>query len=274
MADATAKLKVRDRDGRPVAFVLTSSELDPSQVESNVLRARRARAALGAELRQPILEPWHVGWAFGKSYAVWPYRRPLARGRVMGRAERIMIRPYLLGWLRATTRATWFRPAGSTGQKLRAGLLGLERLTLVSDQLRKVAGKSLERLDAGAWHPCRVLTHGDFWLGNVLEGRHGLTEPGYQPWDRFSIIDWAGSRTDGLPIYDLIRLTMSVRLSPRAFRTEVEAHCRALECPVSDAPLYLAASLGEIGQNLNHFPVQNFARMADSCLRELARIGL
>jgi aminoglycoside phosphotransferase (APT) family kinase protein len=172
------------------------------------------------------------------------------------------------------TRVTWFQPAGSTGQELRAGLLGLERLSLVSDPLRKLAERAVERLDAGAWHPRRVLTHGDFWLGNVLEGRHALTEPGHQPWERFSVIDWAGSRTDGLPIYDLIRLSMSVRLSPRALRSEVESHCRALACPVSDAPFYLAASLGEIGQNLNHFPVQNYVRMADSCLRELERIGL
>lgn len=78
--------------------------------------------------------------------------------------------------------------------------------------------------------------------------------------------------TDGLPIFDLLRFGRSARVSDAALRTEVEAHCRMLECSPQDATSYLLAALGVIGGNLEHFPHHAYVRMSEIAFGLLSRV--
>lgn len=87
--------------------------------------------------------------------------------------------------------------------------------------------------------------------------------------DRFVIIDWAGSEIYGYAMYDLVGLAQSMRLNARNLRREVVRHCRLLRCEPADATSYLVAALGHIAMNLERFPIDRYAHMAESCFATL-----
>ena len=91
-----------------------------------------------------------------------------------------------------------------------------------------------------------------------------------QQWrDRFVVIDWPGSELRGYAIFDLIRMSQSMRLNTRSLRREIASHCQLLNCGMADSLSYLLAALGHIAMNLEHFPVDAYARMADACFATL-----
>jgi hypothetical protein len=83
------------------------------------------------------------------------------------------------------------------------------------------------------------------------------------------IIDWGGSSVDGLGIFDLVKFAESARLSPRALNAELTAHAERLGCSLPQTRIYLVAALGYIWHNLNQFPAEKFAMMAESNLGTL-----
>ena len=64
-------------------------------------------------------------------------------------------------------------------------------------------------------------------------------------------------------MYDLVRLSESFGLNPPSLSREVLAHCEILSCQQVDATSYLLAALGNIGLNLEHFPVERYLAMCE-----------
>lgn len=280
VADDPMKLLVRDRSGQPAGVLLCAAPVAPELVAGNMQRARRAKQALGADLGRAILDPLLEGWAFGLSYALLPYCRPLSDARLLRRVQRLALGPALFGWLRRATQST-VTDGATTGPDPEI-ITALERLAAIpelTDRARSAAGHALDRLDRGAWRPRRVLMHGDFYLGNVLIDpgtRAGAPRRSWPwPWSaRFVIIDWPGSRTDGFAFFDLVRMAQSTRPPRGRLRAEVAAHCRLLGCEPADARSYLAAALGDLGGDLEYFPIERYAEIADSSLKVLEDLGV
>jgi hypothetical protein len=59
------------------------------------------------------------------------------------------------------------------------------------------------------------------------------------------------------------------RLNVRNLSREVNRHCHLLGCERVDATSYLIAALGHIAMNLEHFPMENYTNMAESCYATL-----
>jgi hypothetical protein len=275
VADDSVKLLVSDPRGRSRGVVLCSTLIDPEMVARSVQHARSARCALGEALKGSILEPLLEGRHRGLSYAVLPYCDSLGTSRVANKIQRLAIAPALFRWLRRSAEATMSAPAAEgVDREIAAALESLEGTQALPPRVRSAAETALERLNSGVWVPRRVLMHGDFWLGNVLfhskRSREGRGKPW---WDRFVVIDWGGSRLDGFPFWDLFRIAQSVGASDRRLAAEAAAQAGLLGCEPRDARSYLAAALGDLGLHLNHFPFENYARLADGVIGDADRVS-
>jgi hypothetical protein len=113
--------------------------------------------------------------------------------------------------------------------------------------------------------------HNDLWKGNILlPSCDDVLDNHPFP---FFVIDWRGSRIDGFPLFDLVRLAMSLKFSARELRRELMHCCESLGCEFSDAPYFVATALGEISSRRDQFPVQAFLGMAEHCFAQLRNAG-
>jgi aminoglycoside phosphotransferase (APT) family kinase protein len=116
----------------------------------------------------------------------------------------------------------------------------------------------------------QVAMHGDLHAGNLLIDQRDATGRGAQPWaERFVAIDFCGARASGLPLFDLIRIAESLRTPHALLAQELAAHCALLGGTLDDAPLHAAASLADLGVNLECFPVERYRELADRVLGRL-----
>jgi hypothetical protein len=272
VTDGTTVLMVRDAAGEPRAVVLCAAPASPDLMRRAMERARQAKSILDPSTGAHILDPLAEGKVGELSYAVLPYCKQLSNAKPIWWLQRALLRRAVLDWLYCLTERTVRKvDREDVDRRFGAPLRHVASHTALSSAVRQVAERAAERVHTGAWSPRHVLMHGDLWKGNILMqpagGPHEI--PGWR--NRFVVIDWPGSETAGYAMFDLVRLSASMGLGPLALRQEMERHCRLLECSLADAPAHLAAALGHIGMNLEHFPVHRYARMADSCLAYLAR---
>ena len=266
LVDAPTKIVVRGTAGAAVAFILCSNPAAPDMVERAMARAREAKACMGAGLGLRVVEPIAEGRLEGLSYAVLPYCHRLSRSRVLWPLQRAFVAPVLLAWLHALTLKT-ATPAGDeeTEQRFVSPLEQFASLPTTGSPIRKAIAIAIGRLRSGAWRPCQVVMHGDLWKDNVLVRRSSGSDA--RSWkERLVITDWAGSTTRGYGVYDLVRLGHSLRLPRSRFRHELARHCEALGCQAADAMGYLLAALGHIALNLEHFPMDQFMKLANACV--------
>ena len=258
--DQTYKYRVRSSEGELLAVVLCSPVVSPDLIARGTRCAAEAKRVLGPELGEVVLDPLAEGELMGLSYAVLPYREPLSEKRLVGWLQRRRVRPMVFNWLLGLTRQT-MRDVSDADRHARfiRPLGQLVEAVGASDVVRRAAERGLNRLEQGRWTPRYVLMHNDLWKGNIL-----LTDSG-----GIVVIDWPGSAVDGYAVYDLARLAESFGLGNGALGEQVRAHCRVLGCEPKDAVSHLAAGLGYLLQNLDHFPIHLFMPLAGKCVRRI-----
>lgn len=257
-------------DKKPVAILAISPKKFPDLVSVEQEKASRMKRFLGPELGSPIVVPLAQGaLGNGRSYALLPRKTPLSDSRIVWPFQRWSLKVHLSRWLQAinvttTTQETSFDLYRKSLEHLR-GMAGL------SDSIKSVSQKALCRLNSGDFVPRATPMHNDLWKGNVLlpsseDNQDKLSFP-------FFVIDWRGSRIDGFPFFDLVRLSMSLKFTASELRQELMHSRQSLGCEFSDAPYYVTAALGEIASRNDQFPVQAFLGMAEHCFTELRRAG-
>lgn len=270
LADETLKFLIGISGEAEKAFVLCSSPNSPDMVGRSTRAARDATNILGSDLGRHVIEPLSEGSVGELSFAVYPWLNSLSQRGLRGRLQRLIVRTPVLDWLQRVTEVT--RCAAITNTALTSFTDSLQYIfeeTELPDSMRATAENACNELKSQEWAPMHTLMHGDLWSGNILVDPNS----GARRWrDKFMIIDWAGSVVQGFPIYDLVRLAISFRLSKTALRKELSAHCDFLDCQVSQAPYYLLCALGCIGSNLEHFPKRRYLRMAQSCFSTVSGI--
>jgi hypothetical protein len=264
--DHCDKFVALDGDGRPSAFVVVSPASHPHAVSDAAERALLMQGALGPALGDSVLLPWLVGKPDGISYSITPYCRPMSAHRLMGRWERWRLAPRALAWLERVVRDT-VRPvaAHDLASRVAGPLHALMRETQLEPALRAAAQFALDELANGAWRPATVVAHNDFWWANFVH-RDASAAPSFP----YFVIDWGGGVVAGAPIYDLMRLSMSLNVSPSALRRHVAAHAALLGCRPRDAMGYLLVALGTLSLDRGEWPLDQFLQTARTCFLYLA----
>jgi hypothetical protein len=272
VADGTTVFLLRNLSGRPLAVVLCSPAVSPEMVKRSMDRAQQAKSTLGkSDAGTHILDPLAQGWVNGLSCAVLPYCLGLSDTRFWW-IQRALLRQSVFDWLRQLTECTVCEAnSASIEQKFIAPLKHMVWLTPIRGPLRAAASRAIERINNGEWTPKLVLMHGDLWKGNILIRTQENILQRLDISNRFVITDWAGSEISGYAIYDLVRLADSMRLSAHNLHQEVDRYCHLLGCEQGDITSYLMAALGHIAMNLEHFPMENYTHMAESCYATLDR---
>lgn len=262
--DAPSRSTIANARGRPVAVMFLSSPVSPGLIGRNLANARAAGAMLGEDLGSVILEPWTEGRFEGRTYAVWPWYRPLSDYKPWAHCQKLMLRAPVLAWLRDATLQTNKRVApADLDVKYREPLAYVEKGPF-SHEMRESAGKALARLNSGAWMPRSVLEHGDWWLGNVL-----LPRRRHRHRRGFFLIDWGGARLAGYPFLDLLRYARSASLDRRRLRREVALHCEAIRTTREDAVGCFLAGIGFSAMNLEHGSMERFLIVAEANFESL-----
>lgn len=272
VADGTTVLLLRNSVDKSLAVVMCSPPVSPYMVKRAMDREHQAKLSLGKSTGSTILDPLAQGSVQGLSYAVLPYCHSLSESRSVWWIQRALLRPSIFDWLRRATQCTLrdVEP-DAIERSFAAPLKYMESLKPVNEHLRQAASVAIGRLKDRAWVPKHVLMHGDLWKGNILIRPEDKILRWLNISDRFVITDWAGSEILGYAIYDLIRLAESMHLNITKLRQEVDQHCRLLECEPVDAKSHLLTALGHIAMNLEHFPIDRYAHLADSCYATLER---
>lgn len=270
--DSTTKGVFRDRRGRPAAVVICSRPVAPDLVARGVRNSEQIRTMLGRQLGSVILKPLMTGCVEGLSYAILPWRRPLASSRSGWLMQRLRLRPQVLRWLhRAVGRAREVHAAGGTPADFATPLRHLRTLSFLDRDVQEAADVALGRLESGAWRPVHTFDHNDMGRGNFLiAGADERAAGGYG----FVLIDWVGATPRGFGLYDLLRFAHSFRLGPKRLARELLRPCGAMECDPVDLRGQLLACLGRLHMHLEYFPESNYLRVFGDCWRTLSTVAV
>ena len=265
VSDIPERAIIRDAKGTPYGMLFLSVAVSPDLMGRGVRNAQTVRELLGPGTGQVILEPMAAGDFEGLSYVLWPWVRPVSSSRYVAYVQRKFLRPSVLAWLRAVTEQTKHTdtPTGTARANYEQALTNLIAIPELPAEMTDDAKRGLESLHTGKWQPYHVLEHNDFWFGNImLPAARGAGLGKKHP---FYVIDWAGARTSGYPIFDLIRLARTTKLSGAPLSREIQHHCEILECTTSEVSHYLLAALGYLETTLEHFPRERYVNTARAC---------
>lgn len=264
---------VLDDRGRRCAVLMVSNSAFPDAVLSQLSNSQRMWGAMGAELGKPILRPRAHGFEEGRSFAIWPLRRPPSRNRLLLALEKRLVAGPVLSWLKGVAVKTRIElPRSQIEQKYQAPLLGLVRGEDLDPAVRQLARKALAALEAGQWTPQGVLSHNDLWIGNVLfDGGplRTLVSP-----SRFTVIDWGGGYRHGYPTYDSFYFGRSIGLNPWLLRRALVSYCSRLAMPLDHVAYYVCAAAGVQGTKRDCFPRQRFVELCGGTAQSLRQLGL
>ncbi len=228
-----------------------------------------ATRLVDAKRSRRILTPTALGQVAGRSYAIYPWCRPI-EGLALRVGRRTWLRGILLPWLAGVTELT----VRSVDQEEEQShfLDPLAHMAASSDlsaSLRNQAARTRARLESREFTPKHVLSHGDLWLGNVMLARLGTLH--WAP----VVIDWGGSSRNGYPIFDLLRLGGDFRLGTTRLRGELIRHSRSLGSRrVEVVRDHTTAALAGLYRNLGEFEVHRYVDMAEHCYRQLDECGV
>jgi hypothetical protein len=276
IADATIKVLFKNLQNKPVAVGLCSSVKEPTMVQRNIERARLAQEALGEELGHIVINPLATGDIEGISYGIFPYCQPLSNSKLRWQIQKLQILPVIFQILSDLNKIT-VREVTPTEieTSFAKSLQYLVDSSVIPEPLPQLSKNALDQLSSGIWHPHYVLMHNDLWKGNILlrqsSDQNNLVNQTID--SKIVIIDWAGSLVKGYPIYDMIRLAQSLKLSDRQLLNNLKKHSQILNCQLEQSLFYLLTALGYLGINREEFPLERYIKLSVDCLKTWQRIN-
>ena len=263
--DTTTVVLVRGAKGRPQAVINCSRSSSPDLIMRGVEAAKSISKMIGEQLGTAIIRPISQGYIAGRSYVMLPWYREIPKRKPHKLWYRMSLRRPILNWLSQATASTAATHKHSAESALAFDnmLQHLIQQNFVDSDKRNAIKKSLKRLENGKWQPRHTFDHNDLWLGNImLSSQTRNDEKNHYP---FVLIDWAGANHCGYGIYDLIRLSRGLRLSPKSLRKQLVAHSLALKCELKDTKGHLLSAFGRLHQHLEYFPEDRFVDTFQAC---------
>jgi hypothetical protein len=283
VADGTLAFYIDGTSQKDDCVLIVSAAEFPDSVDESASAARRAHALLRDGREQIVCVPVLADRWEGRSFALYSRLEGFSRNRYVRLAQKRRVARAILKWLNgvlADTAVDW----GETADVEQRFLTPLENLVRDDDippKLRALARMSLCAVQEGRVRTMTCLQHGDFWSGNVMFKRSAVA--GLAPFlQRFQVIDWGSSRTDGYPGIDLVRFLLPTFGSGLHASRFIEHYCRGAGLTATDLSVSCLTSLGRLSAELNEFPKPGFIAMMEGvgnlldrsgALEELRRLG-
>jgi hypothetical protein len=260
VSDAVASYSFLDADGVPIGVAQVSDASAPTMVSRGMNSAVAARQILGAELRDSVIEPLCGGEIDGRTYVIWPWRRPMELRGWAWRMSRSNIRRSIRNWLRQIVRiAAAGGRSDEVGERYGEILNTVTKSDVFSLGQQHVAEIAIRRLHSGRWQPQSIMDHNDLWRGNVhwnVDARGRTCGE-----STIVIIDWYGANMNGFGFYDLVRWAASVGMSSRALSNELQIHAEILGLERRDVGAHLLATLGRLAVHREQFPLEALRKL-------------
>ncbi|MDG1142473.1 MAG: hypothetical protein P8N24_04525, partial [Hellea sp.] len=264
IADATTKALIYNKNNEKVAFLLCGYSKYGDISRRNLMNNEEFKANLNGKSGGVLLEPILCGEAKGLEYSVWPYCNQLGEGLgyIKQKVQLVQIKPLVLKWLRDMNRESLvLADQGEIEDNFIFPLQQLLERRNISLNVKEEISWHIGCLENNRWKPYFALAHNDFWKGNVLINKNNI-DNGYEG---LTIIDWAGGNYRGFSVYDLVRISMSLRVSSFVFNRELSAYCEIFSCDRRTLMGYLLASLAHLSNNLGEFPEERFIKLFHEC---------
>ena len=268
VADNPEKFWVAGKNDFSGGVLFVSNEVNPNMIARAVERAEEARTGLSVKGGSVILIPVCSGVVNGRSYAFWPRERVLSTNRLKRYIQRRVLTPDVIDWtLRLAEDTSTLLESESCEEFVVSPLKAMANDERFGGVIAEDCERALERLHSGVWAPMTVLAHNDLWMDNVLLRSRPV--PASSESYPFVIIDWAGSKSDGYPFYDLTRFMISAGIGTRATKQYIQMYSQILKCDPVDGLGYILASLGDLGHHLEQFPEERYVVLVMQCHRYL-----
>jgi hypothetical protein len=248
----------------PFAYAAISSGAAIDLVERNGHLVQQAKEFLSNESAKHCLSPLCMEKHETGFLAIYTYCQTLSNQRLLWPIQRFRLRKPVLQWLFEITKE-------SKKRGKRASEHAEHSLNFISSQkelpakMREEAEDAIASIKANTWQPNTVLMHGDIWKENILLHPKTNELPGQN--QRFTVIDWGGSTSQGFSIYDLIRFALSFKLSNRKLGAELTRYKDCLSCTYKELSYTLLCALGYLGINREDFPLDRWRGTAIDCFK-------
>lgn len=262
VADATNTYYIDGLTRSDDCVLLVSPPDFPDIVGASAKAALAARALLDGDLGTRVCAPILVDHWQGQSFAIYPRLHAFSQNRMLLHGQKRRAAAAILRWLSDVIEATAVEQTLAAEIEARF-VRPLQQLIHDNDipaAVRASARLSLAAVEAGRVRTFTCLQHGDFWFGNIMFDRSSV--PGIAPFvQRFKVIDWGSSRTDGYPGIDLVRFLLSA-FGPGAHSVHcLERQCNSARSSLADMAVACLCALGRLGIELDEFPKRNFVGM-------------
>lgn len=274
VSDATLAFLIDSSAGAKDVALLVSNPHFPKTVGEDTTKAALIRSSLDENARNHVATPIYQGEFKGQSFAAFERYSPASSRRVVRYLQKRAVVPEIVSWSISVAKQTQNRNLEQFDERFVAPLEWLANDEASTSKTRHNALKSLEYISSSQQD--RVWTsaeHGDFWLGNILfDGSKSTRILGVSK--AFKIIDWRGSKLDGYPCADVLRLLKSTfKPGSGTARNLFERYQADLGISDSEATIYTLLSLAELGRNLDQFPRANFNALCDETIQFLEAMG-
>ena len=264
ITNRTTKIIIYNKNNEKVAFLLCGYSKFGDICSRNLKKNDEFRINLGEALGAALLTPIDSGVIEGIEYSVWPYCNPLGSGLglIRRKIQLFQYRALVLKWLRNANE--YSITSVNEQETLDDFIHPLQRLMgniNISTRIRDEINWQISCLVDCSWTPYFVLAHNDLWKGNLLINKNNIENA----FHGLTIIDWAGGDYRSFAIYDLVRISISLKVSRAAFSNELLAHCTILQCDKRNAMGYLLASFAFLAENLGQFHEDQYIQLLNDC---------
>ncbi len=260
ISDATLAFYIDGKRYQDNIVLLVSNYQFPHVVDEDIGNAQAISRLLQSGTQRNVAKPIFTGSYGIQSYAVFNRLLPLSDNRLVRYFQKKFTFKPVADWLLDLAIQTQ-RNCVDECELQRRFAEPIQFILCDSDmpsEIKRYVEKDLSEALREGLGLFTVAEHGDFWTGNVLFRRQ--LAPIISPFmGDFRVIDWRGSNTHGYPCCDLVRYCLSFyRPGSKSAGSAIRKYNSMLEISEVHFGLYIFASLGRLGMNLDQFPKDRY----------------
>jgi len=257
VVDDTTKVLILNENKEAIAVLICAYIKFGDLPKKAVLNSSEIKLKLNGEVSDVVISPLCYGEKAGVYYSLWQYYSPFSSNKAIKYIQKNKLKSQIFSWLLSASEQSKVKASEEeVREKFIKPLELLYENNSIRAEIKHEIGGQIKKIKNKKWQPFFCIEHNDFWLGNILinkKNSYGI-----------SVIDWAGANSKGFAIYDLIRISLSMKVSNAFFLNQLSLICEVLECDIENSKGYLLSSFANLAMNLGDFPEERFVCLLDA----------